>query len=195
MMPSKAVFLDKDGTLVENVPYNVNPARIRLAAGASETLRSLWDAGYRLFVVSNQAGVARGFFAESELEAVRLHLHKALAEMGVKLDGFYYCPHDPDGAVEAYAVECDCRKPMPGLLLRAAREHDIDLKRSWLVGDILDDIEAAHRAGCRAILIDNGNETEWDLSTEERTPDHVAFDLVSAARFITGGATWPAGRA
>src|SRR5919197_46875 len=140
-MPVPAVFLDKDGTLVEDVPYNVDPGRIRLAPGAAEGLRLL---------------------------------HRA---------GFYYCPHHPAGAVEEHAVVCACRKPAPGLLLRAAREHGVDLARSWLVGDILDDVEAGRRAGCRTILLDNGHETEWVLRPE-RVPHPVASELLDAARLI-----------
>ena len=178
-----AVFLDKDGTLVENVPYNVDPARIRLGAGAVEGLPLLHAAGYPLIVISNQSGVARGYFAEEALGAVEAGLRALLEEIGVPLVGFYYCPHHPDGTVAAYAVTCECRKPLPGMIVRAAREHDIDLEHSWFVGDILHDVEAAHRAGCRAVLLDNGHETEWELSPL-RTPEVVAADLAEAARAI-----------
>ena len=182
-MPVPAVFLDKDGTLVEDVPYNVDPGRIRLAPGAAEGLRLLHRAGYRLFVVSNQSGVARGYFPERALTAVAERLRHLLAGCAVPLAGFYYCPHHPAGAVEEHAVVCACRKPAPGLLLRAAREHGVDLARSWLVGDILDDVEAGRRAGCRTILVDNGHETEWVLRPE-RVPHRIASDLLDAARLI-----------
>lgn len=180
----RAVFLDKDGTLIEDVPYNVDPARIRLLPGATAGLRALHRAGFLLFVVSNQSGVARGYFPETALAVVESRLRGLLAEVGVPLAGFYYCPHHPDGVVPEYAVSCLCRKPSHGLLVRASREHDIDQGASWLVGDILDDMEAGHRAGCRTILIDNGGETLWELSPD-RTPDHVAPDLAEAARIIT----------
>jgi D-glycero-D-manno-heptose 1,7-bisphosphate phosphatase len=180
----QAVFLDKDGTLIENVPYNVDPERIRLSAGAAEGLRRLHAAGYRLIVISNQSGVARGFFPEAALAAVEGKLRDLLAEVGVPLAGFYYCPHHPDGVVPGLAVACACRKPAPGLILLAARDHGIDPARSWFVGDILDDVEAGRRAGCATVLIDNGNETEWVLSPL-RTPHHVAADLDEAARLIT----------
>src|SRR3954470_4364570 len=121
-MGDSAVFLDKDGTLIEDVPYNVDPARIRLMPGAAGGLRALDAAGYRLIVVSNQSGVARGYFEEAALAAVEARLRELLAEAGVPLAGFYYCPHHPEGSVAAYAVECSCRKPQPGLLVRAARE-------------------------------------------------------------------------
>src|SRR5205085_6378312 len=101
----------------------------------------------------------------------------------VPLARCYHCPHHPDGTVERYARACACRKPQPGLLLRAARDHDLDLARSWLVGDILDDVEAGRRAGCRTVLLDNGHETEWVL-TPERLPHHIACDLAQAADLI-----------
>jgi histidinol-phosphate phosphatase family protein len=179
----RVVFLDKDGTLVENVPYNVDPARIRLAAGAVEGLRALDAAGYELIVVSNQSGVARGLFPETALAAVERRLRELLHAAGVPLRAFYYCPHHPDGTASAYAVACDCRKPGAGLLVRAARDHAVALGRSWLVGDILDDVEAGRRAGCRTVLLDGGGETEWRRS-RRREPDHVARDLAEAAQVI-----------
>jgi rfaE bifunctional protein kinase chain/domain len=191
-MSVPAVFLDKDGTLVEDVPYNVDPERIRLAPGAVAGLRALHAAGYLLIVISNQSGVARGYFPEAALADVEARLRALLAEAGVPLAGFYYCPHHPNGAISRYAVPCSCRKPAPGSIDRAAREHDVDLARSWFVGDILDDVEAGHRAGCRAILIDNGNETEW-LDAPDRRPDHVVADLAEAARIITGVGCWVSG--
>jgi len=183
--PALAVFLDKDGTLVEDVPYNVDPARIRLMPGAVQGLQRLHEAGYRLVVISNQSGVARGFFPIGALTGVEARLRELLDGAGVPLAGFYYCPHHPGGTVAGYAVACQCRKPEPGLILSAARDLGIDPARSWFVGDILDDIEAGHRAGCRAVLLDNGHETEWVI-TPARTPDHKAANLIEAARLIAG---------
>ena len=179
----RAIFLDKDGTLVENVPYNVNPALIELTWQAGQGLQLLKQLGYSLFVVTNQPGVAKGLFTECALDLVEHRIAEWLAQYGVTLDGFYYCPHSPDGVVSRYAIPCTCRKPMPGMLLRAAREHGIDLARSWMIGDILHDIEAGRRAGCRTVLIDNGNETEWKLSAL-RTPHVTAPDLYAAATMI-----------
>ena len=173
MAVSAAVFLDKDGTLLEDVPYNVDPARVSLAKGAKEALAAFADRRLRVIVVSNQPGLALGLFSREDLEALERHLVDTL-----ELHGFYYCPHHPHAG-------CDCRKPSPGLLLLAAREQGVDLARSWMVGDILDDVEAGRRAGCRTCLIDNGNETEWEL-TELRTPDAVAADLAQAAARILG---------
>jgi D-glycero-D-manno-heptose 1,7-bisphosphate phosphatase len=137
-----------------------------------------------VIVVSNQSGVARGFFAEMALGPVAVRLRALLQTCGVPLGGFYYCPHHPEGSIPPYATSCDCRKPAPGLLTRAAREHCIDLQQSWMIGDILDDIEAGRRAGCRTLLIDNGGETEW-LWSPLRTPHSWAPDLAHAAQIIT----------
>jgi D-glycero-D-manno-heptose 1,7-bisphosphate phosphatase len=183
-----AVFLDKDGTVVDNIAFNADPERITLAEGAAEGLYLLVRRGYRIVIVSNQPGVALGIFPEHALRAVEARLRDLLRDVGVPLSGFYYCPHLPEGTVAEYAVPCTCRKPASGLLFHAAREHAIDLARSWMVGDILDDIEAGHGAGCRTVLIDNGNETEWDL-TPERRPHKVGSDLFEAAALIVSADT------
>jgi histidinol-phosphate phosphatase family protein len=180
-----AVFLDKDGTLIEDVPYNVDPNLIRLTDGALNGLRALHDAGYLLIVVSNQSGIARGYFEEHALDAVEARLRLLLDAAGVSLADFYYCPHHPDGCIDAYSVECACRKPAPGLLARAARDHGVELARSWMIGDILHDVEAGRCAGCRTILLDVGHETEWEL-TPSRIPDFTVPSLDAAARLIIG---------
>lgn len=179
----RAIFLDKDGTLVEDVPYNVNPELIELTWHAGQALQILRELGFALVVVTNQSGVARGLFTEAALAPVRQRLSDLLAQYGVLLDGFHYCPHHPEGVVGRYAVPCTCRKPMPGMLLRAASELDIDLSRSWMIGDILHDVEAGRRAGCQTVLIDNGNETEWKMAPQ-RTPHLTASDLYTAATMI-----------
>lgn len=177
------MFLDKDGTLVPDRPYSVDAAAMRLSPGAREGARVLHAAGFALIVVSNQSGVARGMFAEEALRPVRDRLQTLLGEHGVPLLDFLYCPHHPEGIVEKYALSCGCRKPQPGLLVEAAARHGADLTRSWMVGDILDDVEAGARAGCRTVLIDNGNETEW-VDGELRRPDIAAGDLLEAATRI-----------
>jgi D-glycero-D-manno-heptose 1,7-bisphosphate phosphatase len=178
-----AIFLDKDGTLVENVPYNVDPALVQFTPGAIAGLQLLSRAGYPLFVVTNQSGLARGYFSEADLQGVEQHLRDQLAQADIPLQGIYACPHHPDGVVAAYRRACDCRKPQPGLLYQAAVDHGIDLTHSWMIGDILHDIEAGRAAGCRTILIDNGNETEWQL-TCSRLPHHSVSNLWEAAQII-----------
>lgn len=175
-----AVFLDKDGTLIDDVPYNVDPELMCLSKGAREGVRLLREAGYALVVVTNQSGVARGLFKEETLPAVRAKLEDLL---GLTLDGFYSCPHHPEGTVPKYSVECDCRKPLPGLFQQAARDLDLDLSRSWMVGDILNDVEAGSRAGCRTILVLSGGETEW-VKGPHRAPTFEADDMLGAARLI-----------
>jgi D-glycero-D-manno-heptose 1,7-bisphosphate phosphatase len=180
-----AVFLDKDGTLVHDVPYNVDPDRIALTSGAAEAVRALNDEGFVVVLVSNQSGVARGRFDVAALDAVERRIRALLAEGGARLDDVRWCPHLAGGVVEAFAIACGCRKPEPGMLLAAAAELDLDLARSWIVGDILDDVDAGHRAGCRSALVDVGSETEW-MTGPGRVPDVIAPDLPSAASWIVG---------
>jgi histidinol-phosphate phosphatase family protein len=176
---ARAIFLDKDGTLIEDVPFNVDPARVALTPGAGPALKSLTDRNFRLVVVSNQSGVAAGRFAESALGAVERRIAELLAPWGVAIDAYWYCVH-------AATAGCSCRKPAPGLMLRAAAELEITLAESWLIGDILDDVEAGHRAGCRAALVLNGNETEWQRG-DLRIPDVAARSLEQVARGIVAG--------
>ena len=173
-MALKAVFIDKDGTLVENVPYNTDPARVRLASGAADAVRQLARRRYRIFIVSNQPGIADGFFDSVDHERLVRHGRAVLPV----LEGFYYCAHAPGEG-------CACRKPACGMLLQAAREHGVELGASWMVGDILDDVEAGRRAGCRTVLVDNGGETEWQLA-RERLPHGWVGTLSEAAHFICG---------
>ncbi len=176
-----AVFLDKDGTLILDIPYNVEPSRIELAEFARSALMELRDRGFKLIVVSNQSGVARGYFPESALVGVEQRLQVLLNP--IRLDGFYYCPHHPQGNVAKYAIACECRKPKAGMLRQAAQDHQIDLARSWMIGDILNDVEAGRGVGCRTILIDNGNETEWILN-DDREPHFRVANLAEATAAI-----------
>jgi D,D-heptose 1,7-bisphosphate phosphatase len=185
MKKNKAVFLDKDGTLIVDVPYNIDPELIVLSEHCLTGLRHLQAEGYLLVIVSNQAGVARGYFDEKALRVVENKLKAILALADIQLSGFYYCPHYPDGVVKTFAVDCHCRKPAPGLLLRAAEELSIDLNVSWMIGDILNDIEAGNGAGCKSILIDNGNETEWCLNGMRKPEVRVNNINEAAAHILT----------
>lgn len=178
---SKAVFIDKDGTLIHDVPYNVDPERIVLYTGAVRALRDLREHGYRLIIISNQAGVAHGYFEEQALDAVKERLRILLGD--VTIDGFYFCPHHPQGVVERYTRACNCRKPQPGMIQQAAADFEIDLSQSWMIGDILHDVEAGNRAGCKTILINNGHETAWEINSF-RKPAYIAKDLVEASQLI-----------
>lgn len=182
-MNHKAVFLDKDGTIIPDIPYNANPARITLSTGAGEGLRALKDHDYRLFVISNQAGVAHGYFDLKALQGVAAKIQELLRKYEVSIDAFFFCPHHPQGSVSPYNFRCACRKPEPGLILQAARQYDISLADSWMVGDILHDVEAGNKAGCQTILLDNGNETEW-VQGPYRHPTRIARTLPDAVSFI-----------
>lgn len=183
MNKAKAIFLDKDGTLVRDVPYNVSPEKIVLSREMIEGLKLFRENDFLLIVVSNQSGIARGYFSEQELYLAIRHTQYLLENEGVDLGGFYYCPHHPDGKVSKYSMDCDCRKPTPGMLLEAAKDHNIDLSQSWMIGDILNDVEAGKLAGCRTVLINNGNETEW-IMNPQRCSDLISGSINEAAKSI-----------
>jgi histidinol-phosphate phosphatase family protein len=155
---------------------------------AERAIRELSEEGFLLIVVTNQLGVAFGRFEESALGPVQRHLHREFLSHGGRLSGFHYCPHHPEATVQKYRVPCSCRKPAPGLLQEAAERWGIDLSRSWMIGDILNDIEAGNRAGCQTVLLDTGGETQW-LAGDYRTPDFQVSDWNAATDIILGGAT------
>jgi histidinol-phosphate phosphatase family protein len=172
-----AVFIDKDGTLLENVPNNADPALVRFMPKVPEGLRLLADAGLPLFVVTNQPALATGQITRAQFVHLQHAVEQRLqAEAGVALTGWYTCPHRADAG-------CLCRKPASGLLRQAALAHGIDLGRSWMVGDILDDVEAGRRVGCTSVLVDVGNETVWRISPL-REPHYRCTDFLSAAEII-----------
>lgn len=179
----KAVFIDKDGTLIPDIPYNVNPDLIAIGESTTEGLRLLKTLDFLLILITNQSGIAKGYFEEEALEAVWQKLQTLLGPHGLALDAFYFCPHHPEASVAQYKLDCDCRKPLPGLILKAGGDWNVNLNHSWMIGDILNDVEAGHRAGCSSVLLDNGGETEWLLSPL-RTPDYTCSNLLEAARFI-----------
>lgn len=183
----RAVFLDRDGTLNEEMGYINHLSRLRLLPGAAQAVRLLNEAGWPAVVVSNQSGVARGYFPPRLLFEVEARLTAELAEEGARLEAFYYCLHHPQAALAAYRRECECRKPRPGLLLEAARELGLDLARSWLIGDRLLDIETAHQAGAKGILVLTGygrGEREYLLPHSGVKPDHVAGDVLEAVQWL-----------
>src|ERR671932_1084917 len=183
-----ALFLDRDGTLVHPRHYPSRPEDLRLYDGLGPYLRCLQESGFRLVIVTNQSGIARGYFTEADLRQMHAHLAAQLARIGARLDAIYHCPHHPDGVIPALAVRCTCRKPQPGMVLRAVADLGLDPQRSWLVGDILDDVEAGNRAGCRTILVDLGTEPPPERAL--RRPDFVARDTLHALQIITTIAVW-----
>lgn len=178
----KAIFLDKDGTLIKDVPYNVDPAHIKCYPDIFPALRLLQKRGYKLVVISNQSGIAKRYFTTADLEIAFSTLRDQLKAEHIRLDGIYYCPH----ADVTDELQCDCRKPLPGLLYKAAEALQIDLKKSWMIGDILNDVAAGRAAGCQTILVDRNKKERLDdrISNPKFTPDFVCDDFVEINQFI-----------
>jgi D-glycero-D-manno-heptose 1,7-bisphosphate phosphatase len=178
-----AVFIDRDGTLTEEVGYVNHPSRLRLLPRSAEAIRRLNAAGVAAVVVTNQAGIARGYFSEHVLQAVNERLDAELRRAGAKLDGLYVCTHHPSEGVPPFRAVCECRKPKPGLLRQAARELGLDLARSTMVGDKSSDLVPGRVVGAAAVLVLTGyglGEWEYGRRRFEVEPDHVAGDLLDA---------------
>lgn len=184
-MKYQAVFLDRDGTVNEEINYLNKVEQLKLIDGAAEGIRVLREAGYKVVIVTNQAAIARGYLAEQDLPLIHAALEKMLAEQGAAVDAIYYCPHHPTAGVGAYKIECECRKPKPGMLLRAAADLDLDLANSFVIGDKLSDLGAGEAVGCRTILVRSGygRKVEEGLAENSR-PDFIADDLAGAAKWI-----------
>jgi D-glycero-D-manno-heptose 1,7-bisphosphate phosphatase len=189
-MSHAAVFLDRDGVLIEDREVLTRPDEIRVLPGVAEGLRRLKAAGFALIVITNQAVVARGRITEEQLGEIHAEMRRLLERAGAPpLDAIYYCPHHPEAALPEYRTACQCRKPRPGLILRAAVERDLDLPRSVLVGDRITDIIAGQRAGCRTVLVESAATGAPPIVTlepmdESLRPDYVCSDLVAAADWI-----------
>lgn len=183
----KAIFIDKDGTIIPDIPYNVNPDLITIYDGVIEGLKLLQQQGFVFIIISNQAGVARGYFKYSELDKVKNKINQIFNSEGIQIENFYFCPHHTEGKIAEYSIKCNCRKPEPGMILKASLELQIDTKQSWMIGDILNDVEAGNRAGCRTVLINNKNETEWVMGAF-REPTFIASDFLAAAKIICNNA-------
>jgi histidinol-phosphate phosphatase family protein len=179
------VFLDRDGTLIEEVGYLDRLDRMALFPWTVDAVRCLNRAGLPVVVVTNQAGVARGFFDEPFVGETHRHLSDRLAAGGARVDGYYYCPHHPDAPLAEYRVRCDCRKPLPGMLHRAARDLAVDLTRSFIVGDRWLDIELASAVGATGILVLTGyGRHEADRPKPGVTPAFIAGSLIDAVCWI-----------
>ena len=181
-MKPRAIFLDRDGTLIEDSGYLDAPEKVHLLPGVAEAVRAFSELGFRVIIVSNQSGVARGLFDEETLTAVHDRAAEMLAQEGAHLDAAYYCPFlaGDEATVAQYRLDSPLRKPQPGMLLQAAEEHDLDLSASWMIGDALSDVEAGARAGCSTILLDpQPRETYGHLK-----PTHVVATLTEAAELL-----------
>lgn len=186
-MKRPAVFIDRDGTISEEVGYVNHPSRYRVFPFAAEAVKLLNDAGWLAILITNQAGVARGYFAEEMIGAVHQILRDELAHGGARLDAIYYCPHHPSVGAPPYRLDCDCRKPKPGLIRKAAREFAVDLDASWMIGDRYGDTEFARSAGVRAAFVLSGygrGEWEYQRAAWQLRPDLVADNLLEAVRAI-----------
>lgn len=191
-MPKAAAFIDRDGTLTEEVGYVNHPKRLRLLPRSAEAIRRLNAVGLAAVVTTNQAGVARGHFSEEVLNAVNDELVSQLKREGAHLDAIYVCPHHPTEGEPPFRARCECRKPRPGLLLRAASELGLDLAASTVVGDKPSDVLAARRVGARGVLVLTGYGLgEWEYRRDRfpAEPDHVAGDLLDAVEWILAGRT------
>ena len=181
----RAVFLDRDGTLIEESGYLDRLERLVFFPFTVDAVRVLNRAGFAVVVVTNQAGIARGIVKESFVGEAHTHIADRLEAGGAKIDGFYYCPHYPTGVVEKYRSVCDCRKPQPGLLRQAAKDLDLDLARSFVVGDRWHDLAAGQAVGARGVLVRTGWGTRDEAAPEQGTvPGAVVDNLMDAAAWI-----------
>jgi D-glycero-D-manno-heptose 1,7-bisphosphate phosphatase len=184
MKKRKAVFLDRDGTIVAHEPYLSSPDQLRLLPNAAKGIRLFKEHGYLIIVVTNQSGIARGFFDEERLMLIHKKLMSMLKDEGVEIDDICYCPHHREGVIEHYKVDCDCRKPKPKMLLDAAKQYHIDLTQSLMIGDSESDMLAGKNAGCTCVFIRNGCMNDASI-TPRIGMDYVVKDLLEAARIFT----------
>ncbi|MFQ5957098.1 MAG: D-glycero-alpha-D-manno-heptose-1,7-bisphosphate 7-phosphatase [Candidatus Brocadiales bacterium] len=180
-MSRRAAFIDRDGTIVQGVDYLSSPDELVLLPNAASAIRRFNESGYFTIIVTNQSGIARGYFTEERLAEIHHRLINMLSKEGARIDAVYYCPHLAEGTIEAYSIDCQCRKPGPEMLLRAAREHDIDLSMSIMIGDTPADVMAGKLAGCKTVFI----QTYGDGFDMPVSPDYVAKDLMSAVALVS----------
>ncbi len=186
-MKRPAVFIDRDGTISEEVGYVNHPSRFRVFPYSAEAIRILNDAGWLAIVITNQAGVARGYFSEDVIHKIHDRLTSDLQDGAAKLDAIYYCAHHPSVGDPPYRLDCDCRKPKPGLIQQAAKDFEIDLAASWMTGDRYSDVELARNAGVRSVFVLSGygrGEWEYQSSSWKHQPDLVCENLLEAVKSI-----------
>jgi D,D-heptose 1,7-bisphosphate phosphatase len=185
-----AVFLDRDGTINEEVGYLDRLDKLKIIPNAYEAIRLINLSGMKAIVISNQAGVARGFFTEEFVRTVNKHLQADLKKKNAVIDGFYYCPHHPTEGKGIYLQNCNCRKPAAGMLLQAAQDLDIDLSVSYFIGDRFIDMETAKKVGVKGVLVKTGYGEDLlqddgpDAATAENKPTYIAADILDAVRWI-----------
>jgi len=179
----RAVFLDRDGTIIEDIGYLAECSGIKFLPKVVEAIKLLNGNGFKVIIVTNQAGVARGYFTEETVKAINQYIQESLARQGALIDMIYYCPHHVEGIIEEYRKECYCRKPNPGMIEEAIREFGIDCGSSFVIGDKISDIEAGYRAGCKTILL-AGKDPLNDEREIAMTSDHISPDLYEAAKWL-----------
>jgi len=186
-MKRPALFMDRDGTISEEVGYVNHPSRFRLFPYTADAIKLLNDSGWLAIVVTNQAGVARGYFSEEMIREVHERVERELLSASARLDAIYYCAHHPSVGAPPYRLDCDCRKPRTGLIQRAAADFEIDLERSWMVGDRYGDLELARNAGLHSAFVLSGygrGEWEYQRASWKIAPELVAEDLLDAVKKI-----------
>jgi len=179
-MGNKAVFIDRDGTINIDGPYLDDPDKFKMYPNVGKGVKKLKDQGFKIIVITNQSGIARGYFTEEVLSKIHERMSMEFNEFGVELDGIYYCPHHPDNA-------CGCRKPKTGLFENAIEKHDIDVDRSYMIGDKILDICAGQKIGVKTVLIPEAHNRTKILSEKnewECCPDYIADDFMEAAKWI-----------
>lgn len=184
---NKAVFLDRDGVITKEPPYYAHKIeQLELNSKSAEAIRLLNENGFKVIIVSNQSGVARGYYQEKDIEIYNMAMQKKLEEKNAYIDAIYYCPHYPKATIKEYRIDCDCRKPKPGMLRQAEKDLNLNLKRSFLVGDKMSDIEAGYRAGCKTILVltSQGNDELKKSSKMDIKPNYISNDLYTAVQII-----------
>ncbi|HEX7572346.1 MAG TPA: HAD family hydrolase [Bacteroidota bacterium] len=181
-----AVFFDRDGTLNEEVEFLSAPEQVRLIPGAGHAVRAVNENGFLAIVISNQSGIARGLFTEADLIPIHAKFQQELGASGARIDRIYYCPHHPTAGIPPYRVDCDCRKPRPGMLHRAEKEMGVDLSRSYVIGDRIVDVLAGRNAGAKGILVLTGYGTNSVGECREQgvVPDYIAPSVGEAVNFI-----------
>jgi len=189
-MTNRAIFLDRDGTLNEEDGHITTPEKFRLYSYAAEAVRLINQSGRMAVVLTNQSGVARDYLTEATLLRIHERMEESLRLQGARIDAIYYCAHHPDYGSPPYRLDCDCRKPKPGLVERAARDFNLDLSRCYVIGDRYRDIEAGQVVGARGVMVMSGfGCEEYDAGRQHwpRQPDHIAENLLEAVKWILDG--------
>ena len=184
---NKAVFLDRDGVITKEPPYYAHKIdQLELIPKSAEAIKLLNESGFKVVVISNQSGIARGYYEEKDVESYNNAMKNELEKQEAYINAIYYCPHYPEATIKEYRIDCDCRKPKPGMLKRAKEDLDLNLKGSFLIGDKMSDIEAGYRAGCKTILVltGQGNDELKKISKMDIKPNYISNDLFAAIEII-----------